>query len=75
MFTIIPFGSVSAFPATFHSPKTIMEKEVSHMPAVRQYFDRALNYIHHMTLATKNSNNDIFTVKKILQQEDVGNFI
>ena len=45
------------------------------MSSVNQHFDGTVHFIHPMALATKNSTKNTFTVKQILQQEDVLDFI
>ena len=45
------------------------------MSLVNQYFNGTLNYLHPFALATKSADNDTFTVKDMMQQEDKGKFI
>ena len=58
---------VASLPATCVSPRTSVSKVVAHLSVVRQHFDGTLNYLHPMALATKNSDDDTFIVKKMLQ--------
>ena len=67
--------SMASLPATFTSPKTSASKAVAHISIVRQHFDGTLNYLYPMAFATENSDNDTYTVKQMLQQDDVGDFI
>ena len=42
---------------------------------VNQHFDGTINVLHSMAFATNNSTDNTFTIKKMLQQEDVLDFI
>ena len=54
---------------------TSIDKTVDLMSTVNHRFDGTVNFLHPMALATKISINNTFTVKQMLQQEDVLNFI
>ena len=42
---------------------------------VNANFDGTLNHIHHMVLATGKENNEVYTFKEMLQQDDAKDFI
>ena len=75
LFTTICFVSVSTLPATFVSPQTSFDKSIAHLSVVNQHFDGTLNYLHPLTFTTKNSSNDTYTLKDMLKQDDVHNFM
>ena len=72
---MITFVSVSCLPAIFASLKIIFGKSVAHLLIVRQHFYSTLNYLRPLAFISKNSENDTFTVKQMLQQDDVADFI
>ena len=75
LFTMMALVSVSCLSQTFQHPTTSIEKAVAHMAVVSQHFDGTINYLHPMALATKQSSNDTFTIKKMLKQGDHLEFI
>ena len=48
---------------------------MAYMLAVTQHFDVTLNYLHPLALASKNADNDIFTLKEMMHQDDNADFI
>ena len=47
---------------------------MAHMTLVNQYFNGTINYLHPLALATKSDNNNTYTVKEVLKQEDCAEF-
>lgn len=50
-------------------------KYIVYLSVVQQYFDENHNYLHAPAFTSKNTDNDTFTVKKMLHQDDMGGFI
>ena len=69
------FATLSALLQTFASPKTIFIKYIVHLSVVQQYFDETLNYLYAPAFMSKNIDNDTFTTKQMLHQDDMGRFI
>ena len=45
------------------------------MSIVNQHLDDTLNYMHPMNFSSNFFTNDTFAIKKMLQQQNVGDFI
>ena len=43
---------------------------MAHMSLVNQHFDGTSNYLHPLAPASKNADNDTFTLKEMMQQDD-----
>ena len=49
--------------------------EIHHWNMINASFDGSLNEIHHMVLAARKSNNENYTFREILKQDDASEFI
>ena len=56
------------------SPLSMVEKVVAHAHQVNLHFDRIMDEIHHMALATAKGTNNTYTLKQMLQEPDVADF-
>jgi hypothetical protein len=54
---------------------SIMSNVVLHTERVNTHFDGTLNYIHHAVLMTDAGDNDTYTLKDMLKQDDRNDFI
>ena len=59
----------------YSSPKSVVGKIVLHAEKVNMHLDGTLNYIHHAALMTQSPDNDTYTYKTMLQQEDRNEFV
>ena len=59
----------------YTSPKSVVGKIVLHAEKVNMHLDGTLNYIHHAALMTTSPDNDTYTYKSMLQQEDKNEFV
>ena len=73
LFSLVTIGSV--FTSLFCNPQTYHDRAMAHMTLINQHFDGTLNYIHPLALATKNADNDTFTLKEMMKQDDKTDFI
>ena len=48
---------------------------IHHCNVINAIFDGSLNEIHHMVLAAGKSNNENYTFREMLKQEDASEFI
>ena len=56
-------------------PSLLLHKTVLHTERLNQHFDGTLNKLHHAVLNTVAGDNDTYTLKQMLQQEDKNDFI
>ena len=73
-FTIINLFSTLNLHDTFPSPQTSFDKSVAYISVDSQHFDEILSYWNPLSFATKNSSNDKFTLKEVLNQDNMGSF-
>ena len=73
-FTMFSLVCVTSIGNVFLSPTTVPARLHDHFILVNQHFDGTLNAIHPFAFAT-NADNDTFTLKHMLQQEDRAEFI
>ena len=58
----------------FESPRLTAYKTIHHLSLINQNFDGTLNYIHQHAFVT-NASNDTYTLKDMLKQDDVADFV
>ena len=76
LFTLNSLVTVgSEFLSIFPHLETIQDRAMAHMSLVNQHFDGTLNCIHPFALASKNADNDTFTLKEMMRQDDKAEFI
>ena len=59
---------------TMAQPQLLVTKAVLHTEAINRHFDGTVNKVHHYVLATS-CDNDTYTLKEMLQQDDCAEFI
>ena len=60
---------------TVYAPKTLCSKVVYHTQEINKHFDGTLNYLNPLAYATEKSDNETYTFREMLQQEDKNEFI
>lgn len=56
-------------------PKSIIQRIALHTELVNTHFDGTINQLHHAVLSTVAGDNDTYTLKEMLQQDDKNEFI
>ena len=69
------FSSTAIARCSYDSPKSVVRKIVLHAEKVNTHLDGTLNYTHHATLMAQFPDNDTYTYKTILQQDDRNEFV
>ena len=59
----------------FSHVKESVNAAIHHCNLINANFDRLLNEIHHMVLADGKSNNENYTFREMLKQDDASKFI
>ena len=70
----IAFGTAASATSMVASPITSLERVVLHTQHVNMHFDNTLNTIHHAALMIAAGDNDTYTLKEMLKQEDKADF-
>ena len=73
-FTLYSLAALTSVGTLFNSPQTVPSRMMAHMSLVNQHFDGAFNYFHPFALVST-TDNDTFTLKDMLKQDDRADFI
>lgn len=68
-------ASIQSVGSEMTMPATLAKKAVFHAQQVNQHYDGTLNVIHHAFLTVEAGDNDTYTLKEMLKQEDKNEFI
>jgi histone deacetylase 1/2 len=70
------FGtSTAALSSSVRNPASSLKKAVFHSERINSQYDGTLNKIHHAALAVAAGDNDTYTLKEMLKQEDSNDFV
>ena len=61
--------------AAFSQAHASVNRAIHHCHVINANFDGSINEVHHMVLAASKSNNENYTFRQMLQQEDSAEFI
>jgi hypothetical protein len=68
-------GGLEATASVSSAPLTSLQKVVLHSERINTHFDNTVNKIHHAALLVAAGDNDTYTLKDMLKQEDKADFV
>ena len=75
LFSIFSFCTAQVYTPSLPRPTILMTQAMAHMALVKTHFDETFNQMHTMVFAADQEQNENYTFRKILTQEDSNAFI
>ena len=75
LLTICCLVTLSQVQLTYGQPKIFLTRAMYYMERASTFFDSSINSVHEMVFSAIKEQNECYTFKEMLQQEDKADFI